>query len=226
MTWRIGLNFHGIGTPARKMEDGEAPFWLSEKRFAEILDRVATSPDPSRFVLTFDDGNLSDYQIALPALTQRKLTARFFVLTGRLDDPGSLTRTHITTLLEAGMEVGSHGIAHVPWDELDADALEREIAQSRDVLQTVCGKGVTEAGIPFGRYNARVLRALRRHGYGTAFSSDGGRMADTAFLRPRTSLRHDMTQAEIDAIFAGRMPPARRLRRAVGMIKKHLLPPR
>ena len=225
MARRIGLNFHGIGPPARGLEDGEAPYWLSEAQFTEILDRVAASPDPSKaFVLTFDDGNLSDYEIALPALTQRGLTARFFVLTGRLDAPGSLARDHIPALLAAGMGVGTHGIAHVAWSDLDAAALEREIVRSRDMLQTLCGRPVTEAGIPFGKYNARVLRALHRNGYRAAFSSDAGYMDDTAFLRPRTSLRGDMNQAEIDAIFAGHMPAARRLRRAAGMIRKRVLP--
>ncbi|WP_226689830.1 polysaccharide deacetylase family protein [Ruegeria arenilitoris] len=220
----IGLNFHGIGTPARDLEEGEAPYWLSRAQFSDVLDRVAASPDPKAFVLTFDDGNLSDYEIALPALNQRGLTATFFVLTGRLDETGSLARDHVKALLAAGMGIGSHGIAHVAWSELEAETLEQELTQSRDVLQELCGGPVTKAGIPFGRYNARVLRALRRNGYRTAFSSDTGYMSDTAFLRPRTSLRGDMTPTEIDAILAGQMPAARRLRRAVGMIRKQLLP--
>lgn len=220
----IGLNFHGIGTPARDLEDGEAPYWLSETQFGDVLDRVAASPDPKAFVLTFDDGNLSDYEIALPALNQRGLTATFFVLTGRLDKPGSLARDHVKALQAAGMGIGSHGIAHVAWSALGPEALEQELTQSRDALQELCGGPVTQAGIPFGRYNARVLRALRHHGYETAFSSDTGSMNGDAFLRPRTSLRGDMTPVEIDAILAGHMPLARRMRRAVGMIRKQLLP--
>ena len=224
MARRIGLNFHGIGSPARDLEKDEAPYWLSEAQFTAVLDRVAAAPDPHAFVLTFDDGNLSDYDIALPALAERGLSASFFVLTGRLDQPGSLGRSHISTLLDAGMRIGSHGIAHVGWPGLDQDALDRELGQSRSVLQDICGLHVTEAGIPFGLYNARVLRALRRNGYTVAFSSDAGRMNDHSFLRARTSLRGDMTPAQFDDILAGRMPPAKRLRRTLGMTKKRLLP--
>ncbi|WP_170516103.1 polysaccharide deacetylase family protein [Ruegeria atlantica] len=220
----IGLNFHGIGTPARDLEEGEAPYWLSEAQFFDVLDRVADSSTPSTYCLTFDDGNLSDYKIALPALKQRGLTATFCVLTGRLDEPGSLTRDHVKALMSAGMGVGSHGIAHVAWNMLGSAALEQELTGSREVLQKLSGAAVTKAGIPFGRYNARVLRALRRTGYKTAFSSDAGYMSDTAFLRPRTSLRGDMTPAEIDAILAGRMPVSRRMRRTVSMVRKQLLP--
>lgn len=220
----IGLNFHGVGTPARDLEEGEAPYWLSEAQFTGILDRVAAASDPQAFVLTFDDGNLSDYEIALPALNERGLTATFFVLTGRLDQLGSLARNHVTALLASGMEIGSHGIAHVAWNGLDTAALDRELDQSRSMLQEICGHPVTKAGIPFGLYNAHVLRALRRNGYGTAFSSDMGSMRANAFLRPRTSIRKDMTPSDIDAILAGRMSPGKQLRRAAGMIKKRLLP--
>ncbi|NOD49766.1 MULTISPECIES: polysaccharide deacetylase family protein [unclassified Ruegeria] len=224
MARRIGLNFHGIGSPARDLEEGEAPYWLSEAQFTGILDRVAAAHDPQAFVLTFDDGNLSDYDIALPALVERGLSARFFVLTGRLDQPGSLGRDHISALLDAGMRVGSHGIAHVGWSGLDRDALNRELGHSRNVLQDICDLPITEAGIPFGLYNARVLRALRRNGYTVAFSSDTGHMNDKSFLRARTSLRGDMSSAQFDDILASRMPPAKQLRRMLGMTKKRLLP--
>ena len=224
MARKIGINFHGIGAPARDLEDGEAPYWLAEAQFTRVLDRIASAPDPHQFVVTFDDGNLSDYEIALPALKQRGLTATFFVLTGRLDEPGSLGREHVQALISAGMSIGSHGIAHVDWSLLEPAALDTELSQSREVLQELCAQQVTEAGIPFGCYNARVLRALRQHGYRVAFSSDMGLMNDAAFLRPRTSLRGDMTETEFDALLAGRMPPAKQLRRALGMTRKRLLP--
>lgn len=224
MTRQIGLNFHGIGTPARALEPGEAPYWVSEAQFTAILDRVTQSPEPGRYVITFDDGNLSDYTIALPALTARGLTARFFMLTGRLGTEGSLTAAQLRDMRAAGMEIGSHGIGHVPWTSLDDAALAEEVTHSKAVLEEVCGAVVVEAGIPFGRYDARVLRALRRAGYAIAWSSDAGMLNATAFLRARTSLRGDMTDAEIARVLTGYLAPARRLRRALGMAKRRYLP--
>ena len=220
MTRRIGVNFHGIGTPRRKLEPGEAPYWMSRERFEDVLDRIAAAPDPAAHAITFDDGNLSDYDIALPALAARGLRARFFVLTGRLGQAGSLAPRHLNDLAQAGMTIGSHGIGHVVWPALDDTALARELRESRARLEEICGSTVREAGIPFGRYDARVLRALGATGYDAAWSSDGGRFRPGAFLRPRTSLRGDMTDAEIAAILAGRMPPLRQLRRALGMARR------
>lgn len=220
MTYAIGLNFHGIGEPLRMLESGEAPYWLSSDQFEHVLDQVAVAPDPAAYTITFDDGNLSDHDIALPALVARGLQARFFVLTGRIGQPGSLDIGHIQALIEAGMVIGSHGIDHVAWPTLDDAALERELCTSRARLEDICGHPVTEAGIPFGRYDARVLKALHAAGYTAAWSSDGGTLHHKAYLRPRTSLRGDMSGGVMQSILSGRMPPLRRLRRAFGMARR------
>lgn len=220
MTKPIGINFHGIGTPERPLEPGEAPYWLSVEQFERVLDRIAAGPDPNRFTITFDDSNLSDHDIALPALVTRGLRARFFVLTGRIGQAGSLDADHLRTLQDAGMTIGSHGIDHLAWPTLEDATLARELEVSRAQLEAICEHPVTEAGVPFGRYDARVLRALRVAGYTAAWSSDGGTWKKNAFLRPRTSLRGDMTDHEIQAVLSGRVAPLRRLRRSFGMARR------
>lgn len=212
---RIGIILHGIGEPQRPLDPGEAPYWIDERQFLALLDRIAALADPERIRLSFDDGNLSDRRIALPALQARGLTADFFVLTGRIGRPGSLSEADILALRDAGMTIGSHGIAHSNWTRLAPVALRRELAQSKAVLETLTGRPVEMAGIPFGAWNGRVLRALRAAGYRAAWSSDGGRMNPAAFLRPRGSIRGDMQAAAVEALVTGRLPLGRRLRRAV-----------
>lgn len=218
----ISLIFHGIGKPGRELEPGEAPYWIGTERFEAILDRIATTPE--RFILTFDDGNASDHQIALPRLAARGLNARFFLLSGRLNMPGSLDVQQIRSLASAGMMIGSHGVGHRDWTTLDTAAMKSELDASRTALEAACEHPVTEAGIPFGSYNARVLRAIRAVGYRCAWSSDRGRTDPAAFLRPRTSIRGDMTAAELDAVLAGRLSPARQIRRYLGMTRRRFLP--
>ena len=188
--------------------------------FEAVLDRIAALSGASRPRITFDDGNASDHDIALPRLLARGLSAEFFVLTGRLGQPGSLDAERVRALLAAGMGIGSHGIAHCDWTGLDEADLTEELSVSRSVLETLCDRPVTGVGIPFGRYDARVLRAVRAAGYMAAWSSDGGRMNPAAFLRSRTSIRDGMDMAEIETILAGRIPPLRRLRRAFGMLRR------
>lgn len=216
----IGIIFHGIGTPGRALEPGEAPYWISVAMFEEILDRVAASPLRDRIRLSFDDGNASDHDVALPRLVARGLTADFFVLSGRIDAPGSLTAAQIRALAEAGMGVGSHGIAHRDWRRIPQAEMEAEVTESRAAIAAVLGRPVTEAGIPFGSYDGRVLAALRRAGYSAAWSSDRGRMDPAAFLRPRTSVQAGMGEAEIAAVLTGWLAPLRRLRRALAMWRR------
>jgi peptidoglycan/xylan/chitin deacetylase (PgdA/CDA1 family) len=220
---QVGVIFHGIGEPARALEPGEAPYWISQDLFRRILDKVAADPEPKRICLSFDDGNVSDHDVGLPELQARGLRADFFVLAGRIGQTGSLDVPRIRALQAAGMTIGSHGMAHRDWRRLEENELYAELVQSRAMLEEICGQPVTTAGIPFGGYNARVLRALRAAGYTCAWSSDRGTISPGAFLRPRTSVQGAMDQPEIADILAGRMPLAVRARRALGMARRRWL---
>lgn len=217
------INFHGIGLPKRNLEAGEARFWIGESRFRAIIDRIAERADADAISITFDDGNISDLAIAVSELQSRQLNARFFVLAGRVGQAGSLGRTDIRDLVAAGMKIGSHGINHLDWTSLSPGELSEELRSSKAIIEDIAGVPVSEAAIPFGRYNAAVLGALRSAGYLTAFSSDGGSAQQGAFLMPRTSVASDMSDGAIDDILSGRMPMAKRLRRWAGIIAKSRL---
>lgn len=216
----IGLIFHGIGPAGRILEPGEAPYWLETAVFESILDRIAASPQRESFSLSFDDGNASDHDIALPRLLARGLTADFFVLSGRIGQPGSLSPGQVLALQAAGMRIGSHGIGHRDLRRLSDGDLADELETSRETLEGLCGRPVTALGIPFGSYDRRVLKAARRAGYTEAYSSDRGRSRPDRFLRPRSSLRQDMSATQIDVVLSGRLGPVAWLRRAAGMARR------
>ena len=221
--FQIGLIFHGIGTPTRDMEPGEAPYWISKEQFIFSLDQICALPNPGQVRISFDDGNFSDLKIGLPLLLARGLRADFFVLTGRIGLSGSLDVGDIQALQAAGMEIGSHGVDHLRWSNLEPDALRAELQNSRHVLESICKKPVRSAAIPFGAYNSATLRALRAAGYISVYSSDGGCMDPTAFLRPRCSITGNMGPSETRDVLAARMDIARRIRRGIGMLHKRLL---
>jgi hypothetical protein len=80
----LNLCFHGIGPPRRELEPGEAELRISPAQFEELLDVIVRVP---ALRLTFDDGNASDAEFALPALVRRHLTAAFFIISGRIGQP-------------------------------------------------------------------------------------------------------------------------------------------
>ena len=215
--------FHGIGTPGRRLEPGEARLWLSRAAFCAVLDRIAAM-GPQAPVLSFDDGNASDLAIALPELERRGLRAIFFLLAGRLGRPGSLAPADVGALARAGMTIGLHGAAHRDWRRLDAAGRQAEFRAARARLAELAGAPVTLAAAPFGRYDRRVVRWLRAEGFAALYTSDRGLASERDFLRPRNCVERDMDAVALTRCLHGRLSPLRRLRRLGGLARRRLLP--
>lgn len=199
----INICFHGIGTPQRELEPGEDPYWVTQHAFLRILDEIATWPSVA---ISFDDGNASDVQIALPALAERGMAATFFALAGRLDSPGSLSTADLRELVRQGMGVGTHGMAHRPWRRMTAVAREAELVQARRQLSEAAGADVTEAACPLGRYDRELLNDLRRLRYQRVYTSDRNPARAGAWLQPRFSVRRGDTPESVRRDF--RTPPS------------------
>ncbi len=209
----VNLTFHGVGPLTRSVESGEREVWISNEQFTAVLDAVRDRPDVR---LTFDDGNASDLAIGLPALRERGLTATFFVLAGRLEEPGFLSAEDVALLVAEGMTIGTHGMQHRSWRTLSPAELHEELVLARQTLEDVAGRWIDAAAIPFGRYDRRILSALRRRGYERVFTSDGGPADANRWLQPRTSLRITHTAADLEAILS---PPRSSLHGALRSAK-------
>ncbi|MFF2271637.1 polysaccharide deacetylase family protein [Agromyces sp. NPDC058136] len=195
----IHLCFHGIGIPVAEREPGESRYWVTEDAFLRILDAVGAHPQVR---LSFDDGNRSDVAVALPALQERGLRATFFALAGRLDDPASLGAADLRELHDAGMGLGSHGWAHIPWRGLDTATTHRELVDARAVLGDAGGGAIDEVALPLGRYDRRLLGELRRAGYRTVYTSDRFPARPSAWLQARYSVTADDTPTSVRSILA------------------------
>lgn len=204
----IHLCFHGIGTPHRELEPGEARYWISEDLYTAVLDEVA-GRDDVRF--SFDDSNASDVGIGLPGLVRHGRTATFFVIAGRLDHPGSLSAEEVRELRAHGMTIGSHGMDHVSWRSLGPAAQQRELVEARTLLAETVGVPVDEAALPRGQYERRTLAQLRRLGYAHVHTSDRQSSEPAAWLQHRYSLRSDDTLDSLRRDVLAPQPLRRRL---------------
>jgi peptidoglycan/xylan/chitin deacetylase (PgdA/CDA1 family) len=218
----VSLLFHGIGTPPADVPAAEVPYWCTRDAFCSLLDEVQDQEarGAGRYELTFDDGNTSDADVALPELTRREMTASFFVCTGRLGKDRYVDRDQAVALAAAGMIVGSHGRDHVNWRICDDATLDGETAGSRAMLEEVLGRPVTAVAIPFGSYDRRVLKAVDAAGYTKVYTSDSGPARASARLVARESVKCDWTPATLASIYerAGALP-ARLRQRAAQMAK-------
>lgn len=196
---RVALCFHGIGAPGRELEPGEERFWIGREQFEDILRAVHAHP---RTVdITFDDANESDFTEALPLLLRLGLSAQFFVITGRLDRPGSLSRREVGAMHAAGMAIGTHGVTHRSWRELAEERmLDAELTGSVQALHEITHSGVTTAALPQGQYDRRVLATLERHGFTRVYSVDEGSSRASSRLRSRYTVINEDSAASVSVI--------------------------
>ena len=98
----------------------------------------------------------------------------------------------------------------------------RRLDEARGRLGAVAGTPVDEAALPLGRYDRRVLAALRSRGYRAVHTSDRRRARAGAWLQPRFSVRRTDTVDTVREQMLTPAPPVRRARAAaVGVVKRY-----
>jgi peptidoglycan/xylan/chitin deacetylase (PgdA/CDA1 family) len=154
--------------------------WLADHGYhAVTLRRVfaywrrAVPLPPKPIVLSFDDGYLSDYSVALPVL-RRHRWAGVLNLVVRNVGRGDIQPWQVRRLIAAGWEIDAHTISHVDLTTLDATRLGKEVAGSRADLRRMFGRPVQFFCYPLGHYDARAVAAVRAAGYRGATTEDPG----------------------------------------------------
>jgi peptidoglycan/xylan/chitin deacetylase (PgdA/CDA1 family) len=157
------------------------------------------------FCLTFDDGCISDYDEAFPALRELDMRATFFVVPSLVGQAGYVGWPELREMAAAGMEIGSHSMTHPFVHELDEAGIRREFGESKRVLEDRLGAAVRSASLPRGWEPPDFERVLEDLGYRVFCTSrvgwwhPGGR----ALAMPRIAVRRGMQPEEFAAIAAG-----------------------
>lgn len=153
--------------------------------------------DGGRYLLTFDDGNVSDFEIVLPMLKQMDCTAAFFIVTDRIGTPHHLSWHQVRELHKAGMTIGSHSASHPDMRRLDEAGQRKELLVSRLRIEEELGVAVTAFSFPFGKFNDGLVGLACETGYGVVCTSRHGVTDFPAFLLPRNSVNGSMSWASV-----------------------------
>lgn len=125
-------------------------------------------------VITFDDGYRSNYRQAFPVLRRMRWPAVLNLTIANIGKPDGLLPVEVRRLAAAGWEIDSHTISHTDLTTLAPAALRREIAGSRRELQRRFRVPVDFFCYPSGRFNDRVVEAVKRAGYIGATTTQPG----------------------------------------------------
>ena len=146
--------------------------------------------------LTFDDGYRDFADAAVPLLRRHGFGATVYVVAGRFGghnqwDPDGerkdlMTADEVAAVAAEGIEVGAHGMTHVPLTGPDGTVdLVREVGESRHILEDVVRGPVPGFCYPYGAHDHRAVAAVAAAGYDHACAT--GRPPDPGPLAlPRT----------------------------------------
>ncbi len=147
--------------------------------------RRAVPLPPRPIVLSFDDGYLSDYTVALPTLRRHRWPG-VLDLAVRNVTHGDIEPWQVRRLIAAGWEIDAHTISHVDLTTLDAARLREEVAGSQTELRRMFGRTPEFFCYPLGHYDARVVSAVKAAGFqGATTENPGTARADEPFTLAR-----------------------------------------
>jgi peptidoglycan/xylan/chitin deacetylase (PgdA/CDA1 family) len=143
------------------------------ERHTALFARLRKTQDPALWPeVTFDDGHISNIELAAPILQSHHLTAHFFITVGWTGTkPGYMGWPELRSLQQAGHSIGAHGWTHKMLTHCSEQELHTELRAARLALEDKLGASITTMSLPGGRYNSRVLTACQEAGYTRIFTS-------------------------------------------------------
>ena len=208
---------------------------------SQLADALARDELPARAVaITFDDGAASVARAAAALLAERGLTATVFCVAGHLGgasdwptQPSAAPRLRLASagelrgLVAAGFEIGSHGFRHAPLDTDDPAVLDRELRESRRVLEDAVGAEVRAFAYPYG-VHSRAARDLARETYAAACGTrlDLVRRGADRFDLPRVDAYYVGKGELLSGRLGARLRARRLARRARRLVRKDYAPAR
>lgn len=193
--------------------------WLKDHcdiiSLSEVLDKVST---PNRYdsgprvAITFDDGYEDNFFNALPILVRHGVKASFFLATGFIDrnpkvmdrmrrmrraDVTGLTWEQVSSIDQAGMQIGSHTVTHANLAELNEKSAWIELSDSKRVIEDHLGKEVVSLAYPYGlpgrHITTKTIALARRAEFTTAVSIRyrNVRVSDQALIIPRIAVKNN-----------------------------------
>jgi peptidoglycan/xylan/chitin deacetylase (PgdA/CDA1 family) len=193
---------------------------------------VLEPPAEKAFAVTFDDAFRSVFLHALPLLARLGIPATVFVPTAYVGgaeplswpgidhwaNDGALRRellptswSELQSLSDAGWEIGSHTETHPSLPALDDEHVHKELAGSRQTIESFLGKPCSSIAYPYGHFDDRVIEAATAAGYTAACTIPTRFSGPTPLAWPRVGIY----RSDGDLRFRAKVSTAtRRLRRS------------
>ncbi len=167
-------------------------------RTIDLLDAIdclrLKKPFPERsFVITFDDGYQTIYEVAFPVLQDYGMSATIFLTVGEsgrgkpgeglpsLEGRSMLNWSEIGEMNRWGITFGAHTLNHLDLTRLPRERMEAEICDSKKIIENTLNTPISCFAYPYGRYNDHIRELIQQH-FACACSDELGLMSEASDL--------------------------------------------
>ena len=143
--------------------------------FSELLENMGKRAfKTDQAIITFDDGDLSMYGIVFPLFKEYKTKATFFLVPNFIGTVGYMSWDQIREMAnyrdESGKRLfffGSHSLTHRPLGDLSPTEVQRELSESKRIIERETGYPVETLALPFGSGagNEEIMEIAKKAGY-------------------------------------------------------------
>lgn len=190
------LMFHHVTQEPELKKSG---CMLELERFQELVLQYKEIITPLDVVLlrkrgqmaiTFDDGLADVYDIAYPFLREHGVPFTVFVVTDFLDKPGYITTEQLLELSNDSLvTIGSHGISHDVFPQMESAQKKRELLESKTILERLTQKEIYLFAYSHGQTDKETLDLVRCYKYAMGTGSiPVNRFTERRYCMPRLNI--------------------------------------
>ncbi|OGX06305.1 MAG: hypothetical protein A3G87_07525 [Omnitrophica bacterium RIFCSPLOWO2_12_FULL_50_11] len=159
------------------------------------IKRGAKQPKGREIVITFDDGNRSYVEFALPILSRYGFPSANFLIWDNITQElhGSMDLEMVRRIAHDPLVTfGSHTLSHPVLSKVDPEQARQEIVQSRARFEQLLDKKIDFFAYPEGAFDDAAIKFVQEAGYLLAFTTSwkhlAGKNRETLYTLTRTKV--------------------------------------
>lgn len=145
---------------------------------------------PKPVLITFDDGYIDNYEVALPLLEKYHMKATLFMISDAIGAPRFVTANQLLDMEQRGFHIESHTDTHRRLDTLSAEETFKEFTVSKEKLEKILHHPITYMAYPQGFAPQEVERIGPKSQYKMGFTVAPGNIKEgmDVFRLPRQAI--------------------------------------
>jgi len=165
---------------------------------------AGTNQDVFSIAITFDDGYLSDLEVADAILQENGYSAAFFPIISFVGMQGRLNWNQLKILAGRGYNIGSHGLNHINLTGIHEEELLNELEGSKRELERQLKKEISIIAFPYGKYTKSVMNSAKNAGYRTGLSTHTKiNNSESSLVLHRWNIKMSTSLEEFEMLISG-----------------------